>query len=231
MIFRFYPIPSFISFYFFVMYIMDPDDVEEGMVGGSGGSFVEHMTNLSVLEKNELLNMAQYILLAIIPLALFLKVMKLYVPEGDDEKNSIEIVIEVIVQSIAIFAVFFFIHKWVVFFPTYSKSPYSSLNLIQIILVVLFLMLCMKNAFSEKVSILLDRGLAALGLKDEPKEKEREKEKAPTNYVANYQRPPLQAPPPPAPSQPPENYGTQYGQSYGLSEPVASNEIGAYNAY
>ena len=200
------------------------------MVGGSGGSFVEHMTNLSTLEKNELLNVTQYILLAIIPLALFLKAMKMYVPEGDDEKNSIEIVIEVLVQSIAIFVIFFFIHKWVVFFPTYSKAPYSNLNMIEIILVVLFLMLCMKNAFSEKVSILLDRGLSALGLKEEPREKpkDKDKEKAPTNYVANYQRPPLQAPPPPAPSQPPDNYMTQ---SYGLSEPVASNEIGAYNAY
>jgi hypothetical protein len=212
------------------MYIMDPDDLEEKFTGGSGGSFVEHMTNLSSLEKNELLNMSQYILLAIIPLALFLKVMKMYVPEGDDEKNTIEIAIEVVVQSIAIFVVFFFIHKWVVFFPTYSKAPYSNLNLIQIILVVLFLMLCMKNAFSEKVSILLDRGLSVLGLKDEPrkKEKEMEKEKPSTNYAANYQRPPIQAPPPPAPSQPPENY---IPQSYGLSEPVASNEIGAYNAY
>jgi hypothetical protein len=139
-------------------------------------------------------------------------------------------VIEVLVQSIAIFVIFFFIHKWVVFFPTYSKAPYSNLNMIEIILVVLFLMLCMKNAFSEKVSILLDRGLSALGLKEEPREKpkDKDKEKAPTNYVANYQRPPLQAPPPPAPSQPPDNYMTQ---SYGLSEPVASNEIGAYNAY
>jgi hypothetical protein len=210
---------------------MEPDSddrLDEKMLGGSGGSFVEHMTNLSSLEKNELLNMAQYILLAIIPLALFLKAMKMYVPEGDDEKNSIEIVIEVVVQSIAIFVIFFFIHKWVVFFPTYSKSPYSNLSLIQIILVVLFLMLCMKNAFSEKVSILLDRGLAALGLKEELRVSEKEKEKAPTNYVANYQRPPMQAPPPPAPSHPPENY---IPQSYGLSEPVASNEIGAYNAY
>jgi hypothetical protein len=214
------------------MYIMERDGSEDlsddRIVGGSGGSFVQHMTTLSSLEKNELLNMVQYILLAIIPLALFLKGMKLYVPEGDDEKNSIEILIEVIVQSIAIFVVFFFIHKWVMFFPTYSKSPYSNLNLIEIILVVLFLMLCMKNAFSEKVSILLDRGLSMIGLKDVPKEKEKEKEKAPTNYVANYQRPPLQAPPPPAPSQPPENY---IPQSYGLSEPIASNEIGAYNAY
>jgi len=214
------------------MYIMERDGSEDlsddRIVGGSGGSFVQHMTSLSSLEKNELLNMVQYILLAIIPLALFLKGMKLYVPEGDDEKNSIEILIEVIVQSIAIFVVFFFIHKWVMFFPTYSKSPYSNLNLIEIILVVLFLMLCMKNAFSEKVSILLDRGLSMIGLKDVPKEKEKEKEKAPTNYVANYQRPPLQAPPPPAPSQPPENY---IPQSYGLSEPIASNEIGAYNAY
>lgn len=220
-----------ILFNFFVNYIMEPDSddrLDERIVGGSGGSFVEHMTNLSSLEKNELLNMTQYILLAIIPLALFLKAMKMYVPEGDDEKNSIEILIEVVVQSIAIFVIFFFIHKWVVFFPTYSKSPYSNLSLIQIILVVLFLLLCMKNAFSEKVSILLDRGLAALGLKEEPRVTEKEKEKAPTNYTGNYQRPPMQAPPPPAPSHAPENY---IPQSYGLSEPVASNEIGAYNAY
>ena len=212
------------------MYIMENmDDLEEKFTVGSGGSFIEHMTNLSSLEKNELLNVTQYILLAIIPLALFLKAMKMYVPEGDDEKNSIEIVIEVVVQSIAIFVVFFFIHKWVVFFPTYTKVPYSNLNLIGIILVVLFLMLCMKNAFSEKVSILLDRGLSAVGLKEEVREKPKEKAQ-PTQVI--HQRPPLQAPPLPAPSQPPENYGQpSYTQSYGLSEPVASNEIGAYNAY
>ena len=135
-----------ILFNFFVNYIMEPDSddrLDERIVGGSGGSFVEHMTNLSSLEKNELLNMSQYILLAIIPLALFLKAMKMYVPEGDEEKNSIEIVIEVVVQSIAIFVIFFFIHKWVVFFPTYSKSPYSNLSLIQIILVVLLYEKCL----------------------------------------------------------------------------------------
>ena len=174
-----------ILFNFFVNYIMEPDSddrLDERLVGGSGGSFVEHMTNLSSLEKNELLNMSQYILLAIIPLALFLKAMKMYVPEGDDEKNSIEILIEVVVQSIAIFVIFFFIHKWVVFFPTYSKSPYSNLSLIQIILVVLFLLLCMKNAFSEKVSILLDRGAGRTGVEGRTQSERKGKGKAERDY-------------------------------------------------
>ena len=84
--------------------------------GGQNGGmelnmgFFEYITTISSNEKAQILNMLQYGGLAILPLLIILKLMKMYVPEEDPFKGTPEIVIEVLLQISFILIAFFFIH-------------------------------------------------------------------------------------------------------------------------
>ena len=95
-------------------------------LGGDEGSksFFNYMISLNSNEKNDLLNMIQYSVLAIIPIIIVLKIMKKYIPSENDKKASIEILIELVLQLIIIFGAFWFINRLISFIPTYSTAPY-----------------------------------------------------------------------------------------------------------
>ena len=138
------------------------DDIQ---VGGDGSkSFFNYMFSLNPNEKNDLLNMAQYSVLVIIPIIVILKLMKKYIPSENDKKASIEILIELVLQLIIIFAAFWFIHKLVAFIPTYSNTPYPHFNILQVVIPVTFILFSMNSSISEKGTILLNRVLVAAGL-------------------------------------------------------------------
>ena len=140
---------------------------EDQIIGGGSKSFFSHMFSLNPNEKNDLLNMIQYVLLAIIPVIVILKLMKKYIPPDNDKKASIEIAIELVVQLIVIFATFWFIHKLIMFIPTYSKSPYPHFNMIQVIIPIVFILFSMNSTISEKANILLNRAMVLIGLSKE----------------------------------------------------------------
>jgi hypothetical protein len=211
------------------------------MTGGKSESFFGYLTTITSVEKNELLNVFQYILLVIIPLVFFLKLMKEYIPPENPSKSTIEIATEVLIQLFLIFVVFWFIHKVVLYIPTYSKSPYDKINIVQMVLPVLFLLLCMKSTLSEKMSIILERFLILIGIRkegmedeDDPKKSNKGNKKKQCNQ--SNEMPIMQMPmlPPPQMQQKPLNtslesrelpeVNTNYG--IGMGEPMASNEMG-----
>jgi hypothetical protein len=215
--------------------------------GGKSDSFVSYLTTITPVEKNELLNVFQYILLAIIPLVLFLKFMKEYIPPENPTKSTIEITTEVVIQLFLIFVVFWLIHKVILYIPTYSNTPYEKLNMIQLILPVLFLLFCMKSSISEKMSLLLERAFILMGLKTEGMEEEPKKQSQrpqgmqgqpnmqmnmPNMNMPNMNMPQMNMP---------MNTSTQQesrevrdlsmpmnnmNMNYGIQEPVAANEMG-----
>ena len=132
------------------------------------GPFLTYITSFSEKEKNTLLNLVQYGGLSILPLLIVLKLMKLYVPSDDPFKSSTEILIEVVVQIIAILVAFYFIHKLVLYVPTYSKLEYEHISLLAGVLPLFFLMFTLDTKLSEKLNILFDRLLMTIGLKKEP---------------------------------------------------------------
>jgi hypothetical protein len=158
---------------------------EEPMMSGGGSSssmslkssFFDYITTITPNEKTQLMNMIQYGGLTILPILLVLKLMKLYVPSEDPFKASTELVIEVLVQLIVIVVAFFFIHKLVVYLPTYSGREYDKFSLLSGLLPLFFLMFTLDTKLGEKLNILLDRLLFALGIKKEPFEDEEEKNK------------------------------------------------------
>ena len=57
-------------------------------------SFINYLLTLDEENKVDLLNIIQYTVLAIIPIILILKAVKHFVPEEDDSKGNLEIILE-----------------------------------------------------------------------------------------------------------------------------------------
>tara|TARA_B110000008_G_scaffold278694_1_gene323235 strand:- start:917 stop:1612 length:696 start_codon:yes stop_codon:yes gene_type:complete len=209
--------------------------------GGSGNSFINHVFNFDHETKNSLMNLSQYILLAIIPLNIANHFIDNIVPNADDSKGNIEIFAEVSGQVIFTFLLIFLIHRLITFIPTYSGRAYDSLNLINLVLA--FLVICYDcGKVGKKVKILLERvqELWEGKAKEQPKQKQQPngrvvitqpisglQQPQPTHqasradYVqANQAMQPSQAAPAPPPQQEAMAGGLQNSQIF---EPMAAN--------
>jgi len=160
--------------------------------GGEDKSFVDYMTSFSSTEKGQLMNLVQYCGIAIIPLLAVLKLMKIYMPISNPLKPTSELVFEVILQLVVILVAFFFIHKLVLYFPTYSQINYDGFSLLSGMLPLLFLMFTLDTRISEKLNVLFDRLLGMLGLIKEPYEGEEEDNEAGGNGNAKQIHEPMQ---------------------------------------
>ena len=68
-------------------------------------SFFKHVFNFDDESKSEILNILQYSVIAIIPVVILNKTMQKYVPEADDNKSSLEVTAEVLIQIIVMFII------------------------------------------------------------------------------------------------------------------------------
>jgi hypothetical protein len=119
--------------------------------------FFKHVFNFDEDSKGEMLNIVQYSILALIPIIILNKSMQKYVPEADEQKGSLEIVAEVMIQIIVMFIGILFIHRIIIYVPTYSGVEYPDFSVIFIILAVLLIVLSLQTKLGEKVSIVCDR--------------------------------------------------------------------------
>lgn len=146
------------------------------MTGGSNSqkkneeSFFEYMSTFTNAEKGHILNMIQYSGIAILPILTILKLMKIYLPDSNIFKPTSELIFEVVMQIIIILIAFFFIHKLVLYFPTYSQIPYSNISLLSGLLPLLFLMSTLDTKLSDKLNTIFDRLLSTLGIVKDPEE-------------------------------------------------------------
>lgn len=149
---------------------MPDSDCEDdySMKGGTKNeSFMNYMFVLSQKDKMELMNIFQYILLAIIPIVLVVKLMKNYLPTFDEYKGNFEILIEVVLQLVCLLFIFWFIHRLITFIPTYSKETYSAMNVFHFIIPFIFILFTLDTTISKKINLLLNRLLIYAGLEKE----------------------------------------------------------------
>ena len=128
-----------------------------GEASKSTKGFFKHVFNFDEDSKGEMLNIVQYSILALIPIIILNKSMQKYVPEADEQKGSLEIVAEVIIQIIVMFIGILFIHRIVTYIPTYGGVEYPDFSVIFIILAVLLIVLSLQTKLGEKVSIICER--------------------------------------------------------------------------
>ena len=64
--------------------------------------FVKHVFNFDNDTKSELMNIVQYVALALIPVTILNNVVKHVIPEADQTKTTLEIVVEVLGQIVIV---------------------------------------------------------------------------------------------------------------------------------
>jgi hypothetical protein len=130
-------------------------------------SFISHMTELNDKDKSSLLNLAQYTVVAILPLIIFIYIMKNYLPKFNEHKGSLEILIEVVLQLVLVILVFWVIHRFILFLSVYSGVAYENINLLNIVLPVIFILFTLDTNVSKKMNLIVNRVLIYLGFNPE----------------------------------------------------------------
>ena len=119
--------------------------------------FINHVFNFDNETKTEVLNVSQYLLLAIIPMGFYNYIVDSVIPEVDDSKSNLEILAEVVGQLLLVLAGMFFIHRLITFVPTYTGRAMGDMNLFSVILLLLVLLYESHTKIGEKTKILLGR--------------------------------------------------------------------------
>jgi len=119
--------------------------------------FIDYVFKMDDAQQGILLNIAQYIILALVPIAIVLSIIRNYSPDPDDQKGSLMILVEIVGQLLFMFISIYFIHRTITYIPTYSGYKYGELNMVTIALGILMIILSIKTKLGEKVQILVDR--------------------------------------------------------------------------
>ena len=209
--------------------------------GSSKKGFFSYVFNFNEETKEELLNIIQYAILALIPVVILNKSIQRFIPEADEEKGTPEILAEILIQGIVIFIGMFFIHRIVSYIPTYSGLKYPDVSIIPVILIALMIILSLQTKIGEKVSILGDRvseiweGSNSSEKKNNKKNKKNVKVTQPIsqNQVAinqslNSQSTSLSQLPPPQVMSQSNDYNNSYQQN---NAPLADSSSSGANPY
>ena len=130
-------------------------------------SFISHMTDLTDKDKASLINLTQYTVMSILPLIVFIYIMKNYLPKFNEHKGSLEIAVEVILQLVFVVLVFWAIHRFILFISVYSGVAYDNINLLNIVLPILFILFTLDTNVSKKINLIVNRVLIYLGFNPE----------------------------------------------------------------
>ena len=121
------------------------------------GGFIKHLSNFDNDTKCELLNIVQYVLLAIIPMTVLNYGIASVIPDTDESKSNIEITIEVAGHLTLILLGVFFVHRIVTYVPTYSGRAFGNMNLFSVILISLVLCYESSTTVGQKTKIMVER--------------------------------------------------------------------------
>ena len=128
-----------------------------GGADSSKKTMFTHIFSTTEEGKAEILNVAQYATLGVIPVVILNKLIQRFIPEADPEKSSVEILIEIFIQLIIMFCGVILIHRTITYVPTYSGFNYENLSLTNVILSFLIIVLSIQTKLGIKVNILFDR--------------------------------------------------------------------------
>ena len=122
-------------------------------------SFINTVFDFSDESKAEYLNIMQYSVMMIVPILILNKLVGYVMPSIDDEKGSIELTIEVVIQTLLLFIGILIINKAVRYFPTYSGVKYEKMSMLSIVPVFLVIMLSLQTRLGQKSAIVVDRAI------------------------------------------------------------------------
>ena len=91
--------------------------------------FIQTIFNFDDENRGEMMNLLQYTFISIIPLVLIVKLIERVIPEADNQKSSLEILVEVLGEIFIIFMGFYFTNKSILYLHTYSTIEYPTIVL------------------------------------------------------------------------------------------------------
>lgn len=156
-------------------------------------SFINYLLTLDEDNKNELLNIIQYTVLAIIPIILILKGVKHFVPEEDESKGNLEILLESVGQILFMIVALWFTDRIIRYFTTYSGKEYQVFNSINFILPFLLILSTMQTKLGAKINILIERTMELWNGNKETKENIKQEKNVKVSQPIAGQHQPSQA--------------------------------------
>lgn len=160
--------------------------MEEASKTISQNSFISHVFKFDDDTKSDLMNIAQYVAVALIPTALLHYLVNSIVPKLDESKGNIELLIEVFGEFFIILFGLFFIHRIVEYIPTYSGKPLGAMNIFSIMLLFI---LSRHEEENSKVKMLINRAEELWNGVEKQNEKDNKKEKNPVVNVSKNNLP------------------------------------------
>ena len=156
-------------------------------------SFINYLLTLDEENKVDLLNIIQYTVLAIIPIILILKAVKHFVPEEDDSKGNLEIILESVGQILFMIMALWLTDRVIRYFTTYSGKEYQSFNSINFILPFLLILSTMQTKLGAKLNILIERTMDLWNGNKETKENIKQEKNVKVSQPIAGQHQPSQA--------------------------------------
>ena len=117
-------------------------------------NFFSSVFDTSLESRGMVLNVLQYLLLALILMIVASKTLHIYVPPPDHEKSTTSLILEIIIQLIFTFIGIIIIHRIILFIPSMSGMPYADINIISIIIPIAYLLIMVPNSLNEKINII-----------------------------------------------------------------------------
>ena len=131
--------------------------------GSDKPGFFETVFKFDEMDKDTIMNLVQYAVLAVIPSMVILKTLRHMVPEDDDSKGSIEIVGEVTLEVVFIVLALWFMNRIIRYVPTYSGRSYPDSDPFTPLMPFLLVLFTLQSKLGAKLNILMDRCVSAYG--------------------------------------------------------------------
>lgn len=126
-------------------------------VQNSDNTIIKHIFRFDDETKANLMNLTQYTMLAIIPVAIIQNISEKIFPEYDSSKGTIELLAEILGQALLTIIGLFFIHRTITAVPTFSGTAMGDLNLFSIIVVFLLTSFMFDSKLQQKMNTISER--------------------------------------------------------------------------
>jgi hypothetical protein len=126
-------------------------------IKGDTIGFFKYVFNFDEDNMCAILNLMQYTVMAMIPVLFILKGVKNLVPEEDETKGSLEILLESVGQILFIVSAIWITNKMIRYFPTYSGCEYEDFTPTTFMIPFLIILSTMQSKLGLKLNILVDR--------------------------------------------------------------------------
>ena len=138
---------------------MDAIEITAKDTASASGGFFKQVFKLNEDSQGEVLNMMQYVAIGLVPAILVIYVIRYYVHDPDDDKGSLTILAEIFTQTFGMLLGIYFIHRMIIYFPTYSGIKYERFHIINILMVFVMILFSIKTKLGEKAQILVERAV------------------------------------------------------------------------